>query len=81
MSDKNPYAKMGLSQKLSDLLVESFFLFRHIFILVPLKSFLERDTMSEFDGKKPGTREEFIRLLATAKSRERELRKARGDCR
>ena len=34
--------------------------------------------MSGFDGKKPETREEFIRLLATAKNRERELRKARG---
>ena len=34
--------------------------------------------MSGFDGKKPETKEEFIKLLATAKIRERESRKARG---
>jgi bifunctional enzyme Fae/Hps len=34
--------------------------------------------VSEFDGKKPETREEFIKLLAAAKEKERELRKARG---
>ena len=33
--------------------------------------------MSEFDGKKPETREEFIRMLRVAKKKERETRKAR----
>ena len=33
--------------------------------------------MSEFDGKKPETREEFVKLLAAAKEKERELRRAR----
>jgi len=32
--------------------------------------------VSEFDGKKPKTREEFIRLLTTAKEKEREMRVA-----
>ena len=32
--------------------------------------------MSEFDGKKPTTREEFIRLLTIAKEKEREMRVA-----
>ncbi len=34
--------------------------------------------MSEFDGKKPETREEFVNLLAKAKKNERELKKSRG---
>ena len=34
--------------------------------------------MSEFNGKKPETREALIKLLAKAKNKERELRKARG---
>ena len=33
--------------------------------------------MSEFDGKKPETREEFIRMLRVAKKKERETRKAK----
>ena len=33
--------------------------------------------VSEFDGKKPKTREEFIRLLRAAKEKEREMRVAR----
>ncbi len=32
--------------------------------------------MSEFDGQKPKTREEFIRLLSAAKEKEREMRRA-----
>ncbi len=32
--------------------------------------------MSEFDGKKPETREEFIRLLSAAKRKEKEVRRA-----
>ena len=34
--------------------------------------------MSEYDGKKPETRETLIKLLAKTKNKERELRKARG---
>jgi bifunctional enzyme Fae/Hps len=34
--------------------------------------------LSEFDGKKPETREEFIKLLASSKKKERELRRSRG---
>ena len=34
--------------------------------------------MSEFDGKKPESREEFISLLSAAKRKEREMRKAKG---
>ena len=33
--------------------------------------------MSEFDGKKPETRDEFIRLLAEAKQKERQMKRAR----
>ena len=33
--------------------------------------------MSEFDGKKPKTREEFVRLLGAAKEKEREMKIAR----
>jgi len=33
--------------------------------------------VSEFDGKKPETREEFIRMLSVAKKKEREIRKAK----
>lgn len=33
--------------------------------------------MSEFDGKKPTTREEFVRLLTAAKEKEREMRIAK----
>ncbi len=33
--------------------------------------------MSEYDGKKPETREEFIRLLAAAKEKDRQIRKAK----
>ncbi len=33
--------------------------------------------MSEFDGKKPTTREEFVRLLTVAKEKEREIRIAK----
>jgi bifunctional enzyme Fae/Hps len=32
--------------------------------------------VSEFDGKKPKTREEFVRLLSAAKEKEREMRRA-----
>jgi len=34
--------------------------------------------VSEYDGKKPETRETLVRLLLQAKNMERELRKARG---
>ncbi len=34
--------------------------------------------MSEYDGKKPETKEEFIKLLATAKKEERKLRRTQG---
>ena len=34
--------------------------------------------MSEFDGKKPETKEEFVRLLAAAKEKEVEIKKAKG---
>jgi bifunctional enzyme Fae/Hps len=34
--------------------------------------------VSSYDGKKPETKEEFVKLLATAKKEERKLRKSRG---
>ncbi len=34
--------------------------------------------MSEFNGKKPETREEFVRLLSAAKKKEREVRKVKN---
>ena len=34
--------------------------------------------MSEYDGKKPETKEEFIKLLATAKKEERKVRRTQG---
>ncbi len=34
--------------------------------------------MSEFNGKKPETKEEFVRLLSSAKRKEREFRTAKG---
>ena len=36
------------------------------------------DILSEFEGKKPETREALLKLLAKAKNEERKLRKARG---
>jgi len=38
---------------------------------------MESDVVSEFIDKRPETREEFVRLLAEAKEKERELRKVR----
>ena len=68
----------NLLQKSVGFAEDFFFLFRQVFICAPLNSFIESDFMSEFDSNKPETREEFIRLLTKAKSKERELRKARG---
>ncbi len=39
---------------------------------------IESDVVSEFDGKKPETRDEFINLLVKAKKKERETRRTRG---
>ena len=51
---------------------------RHIFILHPHTSFLECGRVSDFDGKKPQSKEDFVRLISTAKRREIEMKKARG---
>jgi len=39
---------------------------------------IESGNLSEFDGKKPEIREEFVKLLVNAKKRERYLRRSRG---
>jgi len=39
---------------------------------------IESDIMSEYESKKPETREAFVKLLTKAKRNERELRKSRG---
>jgi bifunctional enzyme Fae/Hps len=39
---------------------------------------VESGSLSEFDGKKPETSEEFVKLLVNAKKRERHLRRSRG---
>ena len=39
---------------------------------------IESDIVSEYDTRKPGNREDLIKLLGEAKERERELKKAQG---
>jgi len=45
----------------------------------PHISSLECGKVSDFNGKKPESKEEFVRLLAIAKQKEVEIKKARGD--
>jgi len=49
-------------------------LFRHFFILVPRIFLLGEDQVSEFDGKKPISREELVKLISMAKQKEIEMK-------
>ena len=65
------------SEKVSYLLKTSRFV-PTSFYTCSINLLIESDVVSEYDSRKPETRETLIKLLANAKNKERELRKARG---
>ena len=53
-------------------------MFRHIFICGQCNPLIECGIVSGYDGKKPETRNEFIKLLTKAKKEERKIKRSRG---